>query len=498
MGDAALTPREPDAGSSSFTEGGAASSNPPRDAGSSNLGNEDRLLGPCLFVEGSDWRTADGTKLLVSCGEEIGLLPLDGTPFLTLTGTVPSLLQVGDIYLSATHLIYRQGSVLLSVPLQGGASKALALDVDLNVTVAPTEDRSQLVFSRPGASSSDPYTIFVVDSAGTAPARELTQGDTPQLSPDGTRVLFRSAIFTVSSISIQGGPVAKIGQPQSLDPICSSHDGTRLAFYDLEKSQLVVSRFDGATAVTVGPVTEWAWTPIEFTPDDGALLAKMFDPAYSGTKVALYPLDGTAALPISEGKGFTSYGFARSGSSLLSAQVKDNTSSPELWLWTTTNNRMLASLERCGELAVAVSPTRTRVAFIDVLGTFQVVDLESGTSLANVPNVASIGNTCVASPSWINDDEVLLGGCESCERAVRSASGTRVSAPGKGSFKEPEFSPTGRYGAWADNGDFDLYDLESGAPVFGGSGVFHFVDANRFVYTDSSEKSYGVHLLRLP
>jgi hypothetical protein len=471
---------------------------------------QDELLGrDCSFAQ-PDWRTLDGAELVVQCGAELGLLPVDGGPFERLAAVA----SVVDVYVSSTHLIAFEAGVLRSIPLAGGSATMLTFDLDaFNITA----DRTRVVFGDPPASSGEPSPLYAMATSGDEDSVELAlvRFVGGRLSPDGEHVLFTpiapGSSFDLNTVPIGGGTATKIGQPFNWDPSWSSNDGTLMAFTDMELDQLVLIGYDGSGRILLGDAFDDSTTakPIAFTPDDSALLVSFETIGSFDRRTELHAVDGTSVETASDARYFDLIGFGPGGS-VLSAQTDDNTGNRELWLWSATDNAMIGTLAYCiNALPSEISPDGTRAAFFDVGGSFKILDLASGDIVGSIDEVTPV-NTCVF-PRWTPDSQRVV-----IEHVVGSSRGetwvvsntaeilSTLSDEHPGNVEG--FSPDSRYVVMkTSSANYRVYALASGErqPInitFGNS--FKWLDGHRLVYDiDPFNVAFdmlGLHLATLP
>lgn len=484
------------------SSGGARAQAEARAGGQALAAHEDRVLGDaCAFVSGADWRTIDGDELLTSCKDGIGLLPWRGGNFRMLARAP----NADALALSSSRLMYLDAKQLLFVPLTGGAAEVLAIDVIDNLQFS--EDRKLAVFER-ARSSDGQLPVYALDTDATAQGQRqiaLAEASGSRLLPGGHRLLFSPSYGELAIADVLGtAPQSTRLGKGSISKVIFSESGKQLAFYDTDNKHVVVAQADGSS-VQLGDASSDALEPVAFSLDESAVVAVYNDYNFKTSRTALMQLDGDSAVTnIAQDKNCNGASFGKSGS-VLTLQTIDNTSSSELWLASNGKNTMLATLERCfGDLArPTVSADATRAAFVDVYGTFTVVDMSDGTRIVELPKQVPAGATCYAAPAWSADNrQVLLSSCKNgksdCEVfTIDTETRQRGAVFGTTRAESAAFSPDSRYVAYSNSsGDLELHDAHGPLIVKAYSNQYHWLDAGHFVYSAASAKR-ELHLFTL-
>jgi len=461
---------------------------------------DERNLGPCEFTSSAEWLTKDGDKLLVYCNKNLGLLPLNGDQFLQLAS--PS--NPSKMAMSADRVLYLEAMQLTSVPLTGGDPERV---INVINGLQYSADRTLAVFE--GAELNGKVHVFAVDPTRESSRRQIAEAGSSgaKLVPDDRHLIYSPSYGEIAIVdTVDPGQPKRLGNGV-LDHVALSKSGGKLAFYDSAKDHMVLAKVDGTTTQLGDSLTAEPEV-IAFTPDETALL--IADNNYDPTKARAFVLSldsGKTISDVARAKNLsTNWLFISEHGRIVSLQAADSQSSPEIWLSSATgDSKMIGTLERCqlegSYPIVARDADSPQVAFVDVYGSFVVVDLDTGEQKAETKNLVPVGATCEAAPAWSPDGKkVLLSSCKSsnCDVILMDA-GDRSRGPtlttSIGNATNAAFSADARYVAFKSNSDVVLFDT-SGSQVWKGSVLqtpYAWLDAKRFVVALPRE----MHLLTL-
>jgi hypothetical protein len=452
---------------------------------------EERVLAIGCAFTASDWRIGDSEQLLVSCDNKLGLIPLSGEFVELASASAPS-----DIALSSSRLLYTSTMQLFAAPLSGGAPTTLAINVIDGLQYS--SDRSVAVFER-AQNSEGQIPIIAVDTKGKAGEdRQLVLAGTrgTSLSPNGNHLLYSPDFGELALVDVQDQSRTSLLGKGSISGAVWSASGQKLAFFNSESKRVVLAKADGSMVQLGDPFSQQPET-IEFIPDESGVVVADNDYGFAKSRTVILNADGKTD-EIAKGKSCELNSISRAGS-VLTTQHADDQSSPELWLRTSNGtNMMLGTLERCaafGKSPVnALTEDGARVAFIDVHGSFVVVDFDTGAPVVETMNVITVGAACFAAPTWSSDgSKVLLTSCKDegydCSVVVmEAATGKKGPTLGPDRAESAAFSKDASYIAYANTSDeVSVYSTSGGPQLWnayiGSSDVaqFHWLDSRRFV-----------------
>lgn len=402
------------------------------------------------------WTNSEHTRVLGLCDfTKLSAIPLDGSAPITIAElSAPIILpEYSDVTLldaNAERVVFLESTFLRSAPVNGGSVLTLASDVQ-QAGVSP--DGAHVVYVAPQAGSGE-LAFYSVESLGGAPVMLsptidwrywVSSSDEASwwFTADSQAVWFENGGGLLTVASLGGGHVRELsGTPNDLKKVWSS-DGRTIAFDMYSDALGPVARVLSADSdvpfdlplpegVSVGELSislsgEFVWL-IGGRADKTVLMATQATGA-DWTELASY--DDLASLG-TVGTADDSILFVgkngESSPSLLQAPLSGG---PSRTLGTLSSLCEFAYL--ADDLAVSITPDRTKLPFIDNAGALNLADFDLGASKMVVSNAASLrkADLCRSDTIMSPDAEMIaVVSCPlaDCHAAVVDLSGELVAA----------------------------------------------------------------------
>jgi TolB protein len=178
---------------------------------------------------------------------------------------------------------FRDGNTgIYTVSSSGGAWKLVRESVDEGIgSPAWSPDGHHIAYI-------SLFELFVMNADGRRPrlVESTHEAVDPSWTPDGKRLVWSNgddgSLWTTVLATGKSSLLLKVGS-DDLERPAVAPGGTRIAYHDQDKSQLIVSALNGANRTVIGSGTDPAWSP------DGSLIAS------STCKIVVSAPDGSGA-----------------------------------------------------------------------------------------------------------------------------------------------------------------------------------------------------------
>ncbi len=181
---------------------------------------------------------------------------------------------------------FRDGNTgIYTVSSSGGVWKLVRESVDTGIgNPAWSPDGHRIAYETS-------FELYVMNADGSGPrlVESKHEADEPSWTPDGKRLVWSNGddgtLWTTVLATGKSSLLIKVGKDFLENPAVAP-GGTRIAYHDSDKSQLMVSALNGANREVIGSGNEPAWSP------DGSSIAS------STCKIVVSSPDGSGALAI--------------------------------------------------------------------------------------------------------------------------------------------------------------------------------------------------------